>query len=577
MREYAELIPEPGFGPLAFDLFPYQEAWYSEEIANAEEVVFMKSTQVGQSAWGWRWAVRRCDQFGDRTLYIFPTDTHVTDFGDERIEPAIQESPYLRSRILGKFVKNKHLKRIGRGFLYLRGSNSKAGAQSVAAQSLVFDEYDLLDQTNLPQIERRITGAKQIGRHPRIRRIGTPTLDDFGIAAAYADSDKREWHVKCRKCKLEQTLTWEESVRWRNTPRGKVMKPGHDEYTDPNHVAEAWRGCRDCGTRLDVARGRWIVGVPGRSVIGFHATRLIVPNTDLVQIVKASRKRKPQEIQTFENNDLGRPYSPASSSLDVAAIIAACSRGRKMINGYAGPYPVTMGVDVAGERNLNVRISEQLPPEHDGIANPRRALWVGEASSFNEVVKLMDAFGVAMCAIDANPERRSAKTLRATFPGRVVMVEYDYRDESEALKIMDQGEAGTALEGVPLRVKVNRTEAFDAMIESVRQVRNMPPLEPPYGYVDQMRSPKRRTVIGTNGRPRREYVATGTQGDDYAHAEVYDLVATELLRMRLGIQSAQTAEHQMDDEEMGFRRVRLAGDNPAIDDYRPGFGEGRVS
>lgn len=573
MREYAELVPEPGVGLLRIkDDFPYQADWYSEEVANAEEVVWMKSTQVGMSAYAWRWAVRQADQFGQTGIYIFPTDSHVTEFGDERIEPAIEESPYLQARIRPRFVRHKKLKRIGLGFLHLRGSNSKAGAQSVAAQFLVFDEYDFLDAQNLPQIERRITGARQLGHTPRIRRLGTPTIEGHGISLAWESSDQRVWKVVCEGCGLSQEITWEENMRWTNPDREEVMRAGHDDYDNVKDVERAWRACSDCEAELDVRLGAWEAQRPGAKVIGFHATRLIVPRTDLTQIIVASRSTKPMEVEAFENNDLGRPYSAVESSLDAAAIIAACSLGQYAQEGYSGPNPVTMGVDVAGERDLSVRISEQLPPEHEGLPNRRRALWIGEVKDFREIGRLMELFGVAMCAIDSRPETRMAKALRAAYPGRIVLVEYDARNESESIKV-ESGEVGTPWEGVPQRVKVNRTEALDAMMDSIRSRWNIPLLEPPHNYVAQLRAPKRKTVISQTLKVSRVYVSGGTVGDDYAHAEVYDLVATELWRMMSEVQAIQGQEgREVPDEEMGFRRVRLADGDAA--EWRPGFESG---
>lgn len=578
MRDYALLIPEPGFGPLDFELFPYQEAWYSQEVADAEEVVMLKSTQVGASAYWWRWAVRRSDQFGETGLYIFPTDTHVTEFGDERIEPAIEDSPYLKSRIRARFVRHKRLKRIGRGFLHLRGSNSKAGAQSVAAQFLVFDEYDLLDQTNLPQIERRITGARQLGKHPRIRRLGTPTLEGFGIEGAFEGSDQRVWIVTCGECDHEQQVTWEESLRWRNEPGGEVMRAGRDEYEDVKSVDEAWRECKRCGESIeaDIAHGRWVAQRPGRKVIGFHATRLIVPNTDLKQIIVASRSTKPADVETFENNDLGRGYSGASSQLTMTHLLAACELGGEKREFYRGPFVSTMGVDVAGERDLTVWIDEQLPPENPELPNPRRALWIGEVRSFEDVIRLIDLFGCAVISVDDNPERRMAKALQATFaPGRVVLAEYALTYGAESIKVKT-GEPLTPLEGVPLTVQTNRTEAIDAMMDSIRQLRNLPLRDPPPRWFDQMRALKRKTEIDTKGRPVRTYITTGTQGDDYAHAAVQALLATELWRMRGGANALVQRERPLPDEELGFKRVRLAGDNAAIDSWSPGLGEDRL-
>jgi hypothetical protein len=143
--------------------------------------------------------VRQVDQFGDTGLYVMPTRRDVFEkFSDERIEPAIEESPYLLSRIRGKWVRNKKLKRIGRGFLHLRGSNSKAGAQTVAAQFLFLDERDLLDQTNVPHIMRRVSGAMQIGKTPKVRHAGYPLIPNDGIDLLWQQSDQRVWHVTCK-------------------------------------------------------------------------------------------------------------------------------------------------------------------------------------------------------------------------------------------------------------------------------------------------------------------------------------------------------------------------------------------
>jgi hypothetical protein len=573
MRDYAELIPEPTAGPLRFDDFPFQAEWYSPEVADAETVVMMKSSQIGASAHWWRWAVRRVDQFGEVGVYIFPTDTHVKDFGDERIEPGIEASEYLRSRIRPRFVRNKHLKRIGRGFLHLRGSNSKAGAQSVAAQFVVFDEYDHLDASNVPQIERRIRGARAIGLRPRVRRLGNPTIEGFGISEAFEHSDRRVWLARCELCAHEQEVTWEESVRWQSVRRGKVMRPGHDVFDDPNDVHRVWRACRYCDAELDVADGRWVAQNPTARIPGYHATQLIVPGADLPAIVVASRKRAPAEIEAFENNDLGRPYSAAEAQLDLPTLLAACERGGPQRDYYDGPNPVTMGVDVAGERALSVRVDEQLPAGDARTPNPRQALWIGEVDSFNDLVGMVERFGVAVVAIDDMPERRMAKALRAHFAaGRVILVHYTAVPGAPSLRA-ETGERGTVLEGVPLSVTVNRTEAIDAMMDSYRQGRNLPLADPPPRWLDQMRALKRKTELDQKGNPRRVYVTTGNSGDDYAHADVYALVATELWRMRGGMRVLAAPERPLPDEELGFKRMRLGRDS---DEYVPGFGESEV-
>jgi hypothetical protein len=578
LMDYAELMPEPGIGALRFDDFPFQVEWYSDEVANADECVWAKGAQVGASGAGIRWVIRQVDQFGDTGLYVMPTDEVVEKFSDERVEPAIEESPYLLSKIKRKWVRNKKHKRINRGFLHMRGSNSKAGAQSVAAQFLFLDERDLLDQGNVEMIMRRVSGAVQIGKRPKIRHAGYPLIPNDGIDLLYRQSDQRVWHVTCPSCGEEQPITWEENVRWTMPGTDRAHRAGDDEFEDRKEVGDVWRQCRSCEASLEDTRpgrkdgalrtGRWIAKFPERDVIGFHVWRGMVPVTDLKALVVASRGTKETDKEAFAALDLGRPYSSGQQSLSDGDLARACGFGIEQVEAYYGANVTTMGVDVAGERDLNVQIDEQLPPERAGMPNRRRALWIGRVSSFEGVVELMVRFRVLVCAIDSNPERRAAKALRAAFPGRVVLVEYDARYDSEPL-ILKSDEAG-----VPLIARVNRTDAIDGMMDSVRQVRWMPLATPPPGWMAQMKALHRKSELNKKGTGiERHYVTTGTDGDDFAHAATYGLVATELWRANVVADEriAAGAGTQMSDEDMGFRRVRLSAEN--ADSYSPGLGE----
>lgn len=561
MMEWSLLAPEPKIGVLNFDDFPYLRELYSDDVADLEEVVFIKSTQVGMSTQAWRWAMRRSQQFGDTSLYIFPTADHVTDFGDSRIEPSIEASDFLQAQIPAGFVRKKELKRIGNGWLYLRGSNSRAGAQSVDADSVTFDEYNELDVANVPQIERRLTGARQAGRTPRIRRMGIPTGPGEGIDTYFSDSDQRKWHVACPSCGEEQPLDWWKNVRWRNPGIEGVQRAGKDEYHKARDVEAAWRACRSCEANLEdaIRGGRWIATNPGASLRGYHVARLVVPRCDLIQMVKASRQTSPSQVIAFFNNDLGLAYAPTETSLDEEAINAACSHGGEATQTpRVGPGIYrTAGIDVASERDLNVRVSEI---REDG----RYALWIGTVGSFGEVLDLMVRMRVTFFCVDANPERRLARGLCAQLPGRGCLVEYGGPEE-QAFRYKENENIA----------RVNRTEAIDAMMDGIRLLRNLPLRQPPPGYVEHLMAPRRRAVINKREKVVRTYVSQGP--DDYAHAEVYDLVAVEMLRMRH--QAGLLLEDRpVSDEEIGFERTRL--DDPFgqprrgnADGYDGGFGE----
>lgn len=551
---WATMVPERGL-PLDLREFPYQAAWYSDEVAFARNVCWMKAAQVGMSSAAWRWAAWRADE-GDRCIYFFPTDDDVTEFGDQRIDPSIQQSPYLMSRTIG--VKNKHSKQIGDGWLLLRGTQSKAAVQSVDADALVFDEYNYLNVVNLAQAERRVAGAQAAGRVPRIRRFGYPTDPGYGIDPIYQRSDRRVWHVTCPDCGEVQPLEWKDNVRWRSTDGGEVCRQGDDVFHETGDVFEAWRACRECDASLEaeegkqgpIHHGKWVRTRPESRSIGFHVSRLIVPRTDLVEMVISSRKTAPSEVIAFWNNDLGLPFSPSEASLYRDAIEAACVFGGEQQSGYRGRNPVTMGIDVASARQLTVRVSEHV----DGL---RRALWLGMPEDFEECVELIERFRPHVVVVDHMPERRQARALAATFPGRVYLAAYNDDNASDAFRYDPKKNL----------ITVNRTEAIDAMMDSIRRKTNVPLRQPPPRYVEQLMSPKRRTELDSKERPKRVYVSTGPDGDDYAHAEVYDLVAGEMLALIEQVRAVEAAAegHHIADEQLGFTRTR------EIDDYYPGF------
>lgn len=569
IMEYSRLVPESRFGVVDLVQFPFQiEPFYSDEIAARKEVVYIKSTQVGASTGLWRWAVMRADQYGERVIYYFPTDNHVTDFGDQRIEPSIEASDYLRSRIPQKNIRRKTLKQIGLGDISLRGMQSLNAVQSVDADDVVIDEYDECDPTNISHAERRLSGAVAAGRSPKIRRAGRPSIPGYGIDLEFQESDQRHWVVTCPECGDEQQIEWS-SVRWLTREGGnKVQRAGHDEYAGIKDVTRAWRACRSCEHSLEppegmvvgpIHEGRWQAMVPDAKTAGFHIPRLIVPRTDLEAIVVASRSTRTGAIQTFHNADLGVAWASEDAKLTDAILDAAAADPDAYPDNVTGPdsrYLRSAGIDVAGARDLNIRVSDHL---RDGR---RRAVHISMPKDFQEVSDIINRLGVNVFVVDSMPERRSAQWLLNQHPGRGFMVRYDYTPESDTLRYDETNQM----------ITVNRTEAIDAMFDSFRLMDNVPLSVPPRLWKEQMKSLVRRVVEDSKGRPMYVYERTGGNGDDYAHAEVYDLVAQQMMMlMDLFDAQAEAAEPT----PVNSLRQRQGGFGPGMDpdEYDPGFGE----
>lgn len=528
--DWAQRVPEPKAGLLDFNAFPFQKELY-QEGEDEREAVVMKSTQVGMSAWSVRWGIYHADIRGATGLYIFPTATDMYDWADVRIKPLIDASPYLRGRILPDDPANKGVRKIGLGFIVFRGSESKRKLDSIDADHLIIDEYDTCSQANIPDAERRLSGPLSKGL---IRRLGVPSIPAYGISGQYELSDQRKWHVKCQACNEWQTITFHENV---------------DQNTGE-------RVCRKCMKPVDVATGQWIATYPDRDVRGYHVTRLIAPTIKMHDIVKASKKRSPGEVQVFWNKDLGEPYAPAEGRLSREALAAAqgIGGGITQVPGYAGTNFVSMGVDVASTRALTVRISEH-PNDQRKIA-----LFIGEVESFNDLELLMDRYQIGMVAIDHLPEGRLARSFAERFPGRVYVTAFETTPtpkSPDVLKVNEEMRFCT----------VRRTEAMDATAELIRSQRNLLPLDLPHGYVEAMQAPVRVVSRDEMGRNTVSYKSAGA--DDYYFAELFDVVATELFYYRVELDTAKRSTFRQLDEMLEFQRSHL-GDYEQEVDYQPG-------
>jgi hypothetical protein len=542
--EWCQRIPTPRGDPLDYARFPFQRELYQVfGDPDVKDAVAMKGVQLGMSELCVRLTLYFADVFGLTSLYVFPALKQMNDFSDTRVNRMIENSSYLRDRTQSNPL-NKGLKRVGNGYCHYRGSESNRDLLAIDADVVALDEYDSLVPENIPDAERRVS-ASPLGL---IRRIGVPTDPEFGIGKLYAQSDRRQWHARCDSCTEWQPLTFHQNVSW-------------DQ--DGDVIQNARLVCRRCRRRLDVSLGEWVAELPSRGRPGFHVHRLLVPNADLVPLVESSRERQPHLVRSFWNKDLGLPHTDKSGGLDRAALAAAVSAGKRlhgqpleMTDSYNGTNFVTAGIDVASTRALNVRISEHLDPLTER-GHRKRALWIGTVDSFDELPGLITRYDIGVLVIDHMPEWRLAQGLVETFPGCVYTCHYASQ-QHDALFIDTEDR----------KVGVQRTPAFDATVEVLRAQRNLLPEDMPRDYVSHMVTPRRVVESDEYDRQTAKWEERGAS--DYFHAEVYDLIATEVAKFRLNYMALAHEEITTLDEVLPFERSRVND----YDDmsYRPGPG-----
>jgi hypothetical protein len=472
---------------LDFDRFPFQlELYRAFGECGLSSVDVMKSAQCGVSAAAVSFALYGTDLWAANVLYVLPAGEDAEDFSDTRVRPAIEDSGYLRSRVVA--TDNKTLKKIGEAYLYFRGSLSERKTLSVPADVLILDEYDRLDQANIPRFRRRLAAPDSLKLE---RRFSNPSYPEDGIHRLYLQSDRRRWLVRCARCAAEAPLGWEEE--------------------GCHHVEEerAIRICHRCRSELDraqVASGRWVAERPGAGPRGYHVSRLIVPDERIGELVANRHQRDEASMQTHYNFDLGLPYAPRGGSLSREAVLAN-RRDYTLPSSFSGSDRVTAGVDVG--RLLHVRISRWLA---DGRA---MALFVATIDSFEELGRLMDAYSVDVAAVDERPEERKARELARAFPGRVLLVRWSGEEQRDEVAI-DRGRG---------LLVARRTAACDRLVAAFEAEQRLLPEQLPEGYLSQLTAPHR--VIEENARGQKVARYRAERADDYFFAECHDLLAHE--------------------------------------------------
>ena len=470
-------------------------------------VVVMKSAQVGVSELGVNLALHAADTaLGGRgnVLFAMPTQNVMDDFAQARFDRAIQDSPYLRGRLQPeppnrKGADSKRLKRIGNGYLYLRGTDSTRQVASIDADLVILDEYDQMAEGILSLARKRLASS----RDPRLWVTSTPRYPEAGIHELFHQSDQQRYFLPCPACALEQTLGWEENV---DLERALVV-------------------CRRCRAPMDVvARGRWVAQAPGNERIrGYHISRLYSPWADIGAMVEASQASGILATQEFHNADLGEPFSAPGGGLSLDELDRC--RADYSLSDYAGERCVA-GIDVG--KALHVVVREQRTSGSRAAREPTRLWFGGDVPSFDAAEALLKRMNVGACVVDAQPEQQGASKFAESSRSKVALARYD-RTELGHEKVP----------GRPMVYHINRTQALDEMAESFRTQAALLPREARtlggrskdgFGeYYRQVLAPQRVIERDAQGNPRAAW-REGHRDDHFAHAEVYCERAQELER-----------------------------------------------
>lgn len=440
---------------------------------------------------------------GDRgnVLFLMPTGSQVDDFSQARFDKAISESAYLQTRLFPpppgrRGPARQNLKKIGAGYIYLRGTESQRQLTSVDADVVLLDEYDLMAPGVLDLARNRIASS----RLGWVRIVSTPRVPEAGINGLFRQSDQHHFLLKCPACGRDQILEWGKNVDEKKyqivCSRSRCRKP-----------LDLW------------GAGRWEAAAPGNEIRGYHLSRLYSPLANIEQMVRDSQATTPSALQEFQNSVLGETFVPPGGQLTLD-ILDRCRADYEMVDG--GPEHETyMGVDVGLKLHVVVR-----EPQDDETT---RAVFVGIVDSFEQVDSLISRFRVKLCVIDAQPETHKTREL-ANKRGQVWRAFYHATGDHTWKRGTGRGEK---------TVNINRTEAIEEMLDGFHRQRSLLPVngrdlggaerQGIGEYYREMMAMTRELSEDSLGNWVARFDDRG-KPDHFAHAETYCTIARATYR-----------------------------------------------
>jgi hypothetical protein len=313
-------------------------------------------------------------------IYTLPTFADVGQFVPSKVNAMINTNQVFRDWTADK--DSVLQKKVGKGFIYYRGTFSKSGEgkQMEGGVGIMFssdlnihDECDRSDQIVMEQYESRLEASKYQGKW----YFSNPTVPNTLSQKVWEKSDQKHWFIKCQGCNEWQYLDY-----WVNVKDGEYV-------------------CKKCGKIFsddDRRNGQWVKKFKDREISGYWISHLMCP---WISARKIQEEEETKSKQYFYNFVLGLPY---------------------------------IGSDIVVNRDIilrNVDLSEPNFKEHNVLGvdsglhkyfvlgNKQGIFKVGMVENWSEIEDLIKVYDVEMAVIDALPDLTEPRKLRDKYLGRI--------------------------------------------------------------------------------------------------------------------------------------------------------------
>ena len=285
--------------------------------SDIEEVIFLKSAQVGYSEMINNFIGYAIDVSPCSVMLVQPTGDAAKKYSKQRIDPMIEATPSLKSKVAPKNTKegsNTVLsKDFAGGMLNIVSATSAVSLRSTPVKFLCIDECDgyPLDTDGegnpIDLAKKRTTTFSR----RKILMGSTPTIESFSvIAKEHKRGDQRYYNVPCPHCKGKQVLKFSNL---------KFERDEHKQYVPDTVYYE----CEFCKFEIKefhktwmLENGEWIPTNPNAppKIRSYHISSLYSPlgwkswGEIATEWCEAQLDGTELKLKTFINTVLGETY-----------------------------------------------------------------------------------------------------------------------------------------------------------------------------------------------------------------------------------------------------------------------------
>lgn len=428
-RQWCEKLGEEGMKvdgrPFTLDKRPAM-AWIYDQIPSTHDeaylytLVLMKCAQVGFTVMEMLATVYLGLKFGPATVGMFLPDMNLAGLkSSQRFMPIVRSMPEVHKLMTqeaadGSGTKggegNVRVRRIEKAMYVFSWTSGRATTESIPMDILSFDEVQEMTLEQMEKTRERLSASSV-----RFTLMGsTANWPDSDIHHWYKLGTQFRFHSRCPKCGAMKPLDdyFPQCIKW----------DGDREIY--------WYVCEKGHWLDDPQEGEWIAdnpdadkgiqyGVPNNQrrqrIRSIHFPQFLSPDMSAGEIINAYSTAT--NMKNFFNRKLGKPYLDPSQVPVTLEHMANCAK-KGMEAGVVWKTRARntfLGIDQMGNFNV-VIIKERLP---DGRQAVIHCEMIYSADPFERCDELMEAYGVAVCVVEINPNYNDAKRFANRHKGRV--------------------------------------------------------------------------------------------------------------------------------------------------------------